>query len=143
MQIHRPESWPVTAAEAIALQQTLAPEVLTADCLPDPIRRVAGVDAGFEANGQIARAAVVVLSFPELTPVDGHSCGARRRFPTYRVCCHFGKCRRRWMPSPDFKPCRMSSFATDKDSPIPGDLALPATWEPFAIAPQLALPNPD
>jgi len=70
MQIQFPESWPKTAAEAIALQQTLAPQVITQDQLPDPIRRVAGVDAGYEEEGQITRAAVVVLSFPDLTPID-------------------------------------------------------------------------
>ncbi|MGB3309267.1 MAG: deoxyribonuclease V [Nodosilinea sp.] len=70
MQIQVPEHWPTTAAEAIALQQTLAPQIVLQDRLPDPIRYVAGVDAGFEDAGQTTRAAVVVLSFPDLTPVD-------------------------------------------------------------------------
>lgn len=70
MHIQFPKSWPTTAAEAIALQQTLAPQVILADRFSQPIRHVAGVDAGFEDNGQTTRAAVVVLSFPELTPVD-------------------------------------------------------------------------
>lgn len=70
MQIQFPDAWPTTAAAAIALQQSLAPQVITEDQLPHPIRRVAGVDAGFEDAGQITRAAVVVLAFPELTPVD-------------------------------------------------------------------------
>ncbi|MFQ4137501.1 deoxyribonuclease V [Nodosilinea sp. PGN35] len=70
MQIQFPERWPTTPAEAIALQQALAPQVVLQDRLPDPIRYVAGVDAGFEDEGQTTRAAVVVLSFPDLTPVD-------------------------------------------------------------------------
>ena len=70
MQIQFPERWPTTAAEAIALQQTLAPQVILQDRTPNPIRFVAGIDAGFEDNGQTTRAAVVVLSFPDLTPVD-------------------------------------------------------------------------
>ncbi|WOD41358.1 deoxyribonuclease V [Nodosilinea sp. E11] len=70
MQIQFPERWPTTLAEAIALQQTLAPQIILQDRLPDPIRYVAGVDAGFEDGGETTRAAVVVLSFPDLTPVD-------------------------------------------------------------------------
>ena len=70
MQIQFPKHWPTTPAEAIALQQALAPQVIHEDRLPDPIRFVAGVDAGFEDEGETTRAAVVVLSFPDLTPVD-------------------------------------------------------------------------
>jgi len=70
MQIHYPDAWPTTAAEAIALQQHLRSQVITTDRLPQPIRHVAGIDAGFEHNGSITRAAVVVLSFPDLQPVD-------------------------------------------------------------------------
>ncbi|MEA5448173.1 deoxyribonuclease V [Leptolyngbya sp. CCNP1308] len=70
MQIQFPDRWPTTPAEAIALQQTLAPQVVLEDRIPNPIRYVAGVDAGFEDEGKTTRAAVVVLSFPDLTPVD-------------------------------------------------------------------------
>ena len=70
MEIQFPESWPTTAAEAIALQQTLATRVIATDQLPQAIQYVAGVDAGFEDNGQTTRAAVVVLSFPDLSPVE-------------------------------------------------------------------------
>lgn len=70
MEIQFPESWPKTAAEAIALQQQLAPQVVITDDLPASITTVAGVDAGFEDQGQTTRAAVVVLSFPDLTPID-------------------------------------------------------------------------
>lgn len=62
--------WPTSVPEAIALQTTLAPHVITQDQLPASIRLVAGIDAGFEDNGQTTRAAVVVLSFPDLVPVD-------------------------------------------------------------------------
>jgi deoxyribonuclease V len=70
MQITFPDRWPQTAAAAIALQQQLRSQVVLTDRLPHPVRYVAGVDAGFEANGTITRAAVVVLSFPDLKPVD-------------------------------------------------------------------------
>lgn len=61
--------WQVTPAEARAIQETLRGRVETADRLP-PIRHVAGVDVGFEADGHITRAAVVVLRYPALTSVD-------------------------------------------------------------------------
>jgi len=65
-----PASWPTHAEAAIALQRQLRPQIITVDRLPDTVRYVAGVDAGFEQQGTITRAAVVVLSFPDLTPVD-------------------------------------------------------------------------
>jgi len=63
--IHHPHAWNVSPAEAIALQQRLRNEVIAGDELGE-VRRVAGVDVGFEEQGRITRAAVVVLSFPEL-----------------------------------------------------------------------------
>jgi len=65
-----PPSWPQTPAEAIALQNELRSQVRLTDELRSPIQLVAGVDAGFEENGQITRAAVAVLEFPSLQLVD-------------------------------------------------------------------------
>lgn len=65
-----PDPWPTDAASAIALQRQLRSQINTTDQLPNVIRHVAGVDAGFEQQGTMTRAAVVVLSFPDLTPVD-------------------------------------------------------------------------
>ncbi|MEK7322086.1 MAG: deoxyribonuclease V [Pseudomonadota bacterium] len=62
--------WNVSPAEAIALQQRLRGEVIARDELGE-VRRIAGVDVGFEEQGRITRAAVVVLSFPDLT-VEEH-----------------------------------------------------------------------
>ncbi|MFP5465297.1 MAG: deoxyribonuclease V [Gammaproteobacteria bacterium] len=59
--------WPQTPAQAIALQRELAGRVLRVDDVGS-VRRVAGVDVGFPGGGQIARAAVAVLSFPDLRP---------------------------------------------------------------------------
>lgn len=58
-------SWNVTPAEAIALQQALRGRVILADRL-GAVRRVAGVDVGFEADGTVTRAAVAVLAYPGL-----------------------------------------------------------------------------
>jgi deoxyribonuclease V len=57
--------WPTTIAEAIVLQQTLRSQVITTDQLGE-VHTVAGVDVGFEASGAITRAAIAVLSFPDL-----------------------------------------------------------------------------
>lgn len=61
--------WDVTPAEAVAIQQRLRGRVETADRL-GPVARVAGVDVGFEDGGQVTRAAVAVLSFPDLDLVE-------------------------------------------------------------------------
>lgn len=61
--------WDLTPAEAIALQKRLAAAVSTRDEAGE-VRLVAGVDAGFEDGNRVTRAAVVVLTFPELEPVE-------------------------------------------------------------------------
>lgn len=62
-------SWDLTPAQAIALQKELAAQVITEDRLSPPAT-VAGVDVGFEDHGKIARAAVAVLRFPDLSLID-------------------------------------------------------------------------
>ncbi|MFO1422962.1 MAG: deoxyribonuclease V [Candidatus Competibacteraceae bacterium] len=57
--------WTLGPAEAVALQRELRAHLLLTDRL-GPVRRVAGVDVGFEANGTVTRAAVAVLRYPEL-----------------------------------------------------------------------------
>jgi deoxyribonuclease V len=62
-------SWDLPTKEAMALQARLASQVIPKTTFdPDAVRTVAGVDVGFRGN--VARAAVVVLAFPELEPVD-------------------------------------------------------------------------
>jgi deoxyribonuclease V len=58
-------AWPLTVEEAIAIQEQLRDEIITSDQL-GTVQYVAGVDMGFEAAGTISRAAVAVLSFPDL-----------------------------------------------------------------------------
>lgn len=62
-------SWNLSQREAIALQQELAGRVITRDQLEE-VRYVAGVDVGFEDQNRITRAAIAVLSFPELEHCD-------------------------------------------------------------------------
>ncbi len=61
----------------MAIQDELRTRVETVDRLP-PIHHVAGVDVGYEQGGQVTRAAVVVLTYPELQPMDS----ALARLPT-------------------------------------------------------------
>ena len=65
MKISQRHDWPLTAEAAIAIQDQLRGEVITKDQL-GTVQYVAGVDMGFEAEGTISRAAVAVLSFPDL-----------------------------------------------------------------------------
>jgi deoxyribonuclease V len=61
-------TWPPTPAQAIALQRQLAGRVRQVDEV-GTVRCVAGVDVGFPGGGRLARAAVAVLSFPDLQPL--------------------------------------------------------------------------
>jgi deoxyribonuclease V len=61
--------WALSPAEARETQRRLAERVEREDCL-GPVHTVAGVDVGFEAGGSITRAAVVVLDFPSLAPLE-------------------------------------------------------------------------
>ncbi|WP_414526798.1 deoxyribonuclease V [Nodularia chucula] len=70
MKIYQHHSWPVTQIEAIAIQENLRNQVIPSDQLPQPVQYVAGVDMGFASNGTISRAAVAVLSFPDLQVVE-------------------------------------------------------------------------
>lgn len=70
MNIAYPDRWPKTPAEAIALQIELRSQICLEDELPSTVQYVAGVDAGFESDGTVTRAAVAVLEFPSLALVD-------------------------------------------------------------------------
>lgn len=80
MQIPHIPHWPDTIAEARTQQERLRNRVITEDRL-GPVRHVAGVDVGFEDEGRVTRAAVAVLSFPGLEPVDEAIARQPTRFP--------------------------------------------------------------
>ncbi|MEW8506725.1 MAG: deoxyribonuclease V [Candidatus Thiodiazotropha sp.] len=61
--------WNLTPSEAVALQNRLSDQVVARDCY-GTLRRIAGVDVGFEERGLITRAAVSVLSYPDLQPIE-------------------------------------------------------------------------
>jgi deoxyribonuclease V len=61
--------WDITPKQAVEIQKQLANQVLIQDDFTN-IETVAGVDVGFEQKNTIARSAVAVLSFPDLTLID-------------------------------------------------------------------------
>ncbi|GIV95604.1 MAG: endonuclease V [Herpetosiphonaceae bacterium] len=63
------EGWPKSFEEAIAIQQRLRHNVERQDRLGS-VQTVAGLDLGFVEGGTVARAAAVVLSFPDLELLD-------------------------------------------------------------------------
>lgn len=62
------------------MQERLAAQVVVQDRL-GPVRHVAGIDIGFEEGGRITRAAVALLSFPELALVESALARLPTRFP--------------------------------------------------------------
>ncbi len=64
--LHR---WDVSPAEARAIQQRLRQRLILEDDF-GPVATVAGVDVGFEDDGTLARAAVVVLDHADLAVVE-------------------------------------------------------------------------
>ncbi len=69
MKIEPRHEWALTAEAAIVIQQELRQEVVTQDQF-GTVRYVAGIDVGFEQDGAITRAAVAVLTYPELEFCD-------------------------------------------------------------------------
>jgi deoxyribonuclease V len=63
--------WNLSPTDAIALQKELAQRVILEDHVGD-VHYVAGVDMAINENNNMARAAVVLLSYPELEMVERH-----------------------------------------------------------------------
>jgi deoxyribonuclease V len=69
MIFHHQHPWAVTPAQARAIQNELRAHVIRKDAF-GAVKYVAGVDVGFEDGGAVTRAAVVVLSFPDLQLIE-------------------------------------------------------------------------
>lgn len=70
MKITLLHDWKISPQQAIELQKQLAYEVIAEDDFEEPIKTVAGIDLGYDADSNISRAVVVVLSFPELELIE-------------------------------------------------------------------------
>ncbi|HLB29643.1 MAG TPA: deoxyribonuclease V [Dehalococcoidia bacterium] len=71
--------WYVAPEEAVAIQRRLAAQVVRQGS-PGPVRRVAGADISVDRDGH-GRGAVVVLSYPELEPLEVQTAEAAVPFP--------------------------------------------------------------
>jgi deoxyribonuclease V len=80
MQIPIINYWPTTAEEAVAIQNDLRSRVITTDRL-GPVKLVAGVDVGFESGGEVTRAAIVILTFPDLQVIEHAIAKLPTQFP--------------------------------------------------------------
>ncbi len=80
MKICLRHAWDLAPKEAMALQSRMAAKVIRRD-KHGPVRRVAGVDVGFEDGGATTRAAVAVLAFPSLQLETSSIARLPTRFP--------------------------------------------------------------
>jgi deoxyribonuclease V len=85
MRLQQLHAWDISPSEAIALQKELAPRVVRVGG-PSDVRLVAGADVAFPERtrgwaGGVARAAVVLMSYPEMAVVEQHVIEAPVAFP--------------------------------------------------------------
>ncbi len=80
LRLEHTHRWDVTATEAVVIQNRLRGFIVTEDD-SGPVETVAGVDVGFEEEGRITRAAVAVLAYPSLQPLDEAVARQPTRFP--------------------------------------------------------------
>jgi deoxyribonuclease V len=84
MNVRELHGWDLTPDAARKLQEELAPQVVRAGG-PTEVRAVAGIDVGLPAVGpageRVARAAVVLDRYPELTPIESISADRPLTFP--------------------------------------------------------------
>lgn len=70
MRVLKLHEWDISTTEAGRLQRDLAASVVRSRSSFSPPRYVAGVDVGVDRVRKTGRAAVVVLTFPQLAPVE-------------------------------------------------------------------------
>jgi len=80
MKIQHLHSWQVSPAQAQEMQRRLAPQVSRRNELPNH-HLIAGVDISSQSPRGLARGAVVVLRYPELTVVETATAEAELGFP--------------------------------------------------------------
>ena len=81
MKIIAKHDWNLSPSEAVGLQKQLSAEVVGEDAFPEPIKTVAGIDLGYDANADKSRAVVVVLSFPDLQLLESSEAILPIQFP--------------------------------------------------------------
>lgn len=72
--------WPSTTKDARQIQDTFCKRVIRSSKI-SKVSLVAGVDIGFENQGKISRAAIVILSYPELELIEKQITRVKTTFP--------------------------------------------------------------
>jgi len=80
MKITHLHQWPSTFEDAKLIQEKFRSHVIASSRL-NKVRYVAGIDIGFENQGKVTRAAIAVLSFPDLELVEQQVVRDKTRFP--------------------------------------------------------------
>lgn len=108
-------------------QQQLAASVERADRLDrDPPALIGGADVGFEQEGEVTRAAMVLLTGLSLSWWSIRWRGSPPLCPIFPAFSRFAKRLRCWRRGSSFRKNRTCSSLTDTAFPIPGDWASPA-----------------
>lgn len=108
-------------------QQQLAASVERADRLDrDPPALIGGADVGFEQEGEITRAAMVLLTWPELELVEYQVARVATSMPYIPGFLSFRKRLRCWRRGSSFRKNRTCCSLTDTAFLIPGDWESPA-----------------
>jgi deoxyribonuclease V len=102
----RLHAWNLKPDAAAALQLALAGQVIRTDQLKGEVRRVAGVDMAINEENGMARAAVVLLSYPELEPLERHVYEEPIRMPYVPGLLSFREI-----------PCILGAFAHLREQP--------------------------
>ncbi len=98
-------AWNLQQSEAIALQRELAKRVVREDRL-DEVHHIAGVDMAINEENGMARAAVVLLTYPALEVVEQHVYEEPVRMPYIPGLLSFRE-----------TPCILGAFALLKQQP--------------------------
>lgn len=80
MKLPQLQTWPNTTEEARIIQEELRSKVIRENQL-ETVQYVAGVDVGYDSKNNISRAAVVVLSFPDLQLLEHAISETQTTFP--------------------------------------------------------------
>ncbi len=98
--------WNLQPEEAIALQREMASRVIRTDEFTGEVHRIAGVDMAINENNGMARAAVVLLNYPELEIVERHVYEESIRMPYIPGLLSFREI-----------PCILGAFARLREQP--------------------------
>ncbi|WP_141674729.1 deoxyribonuclease V [Gilliamella sp. Fer1-1] len=63
------------------IQQTLAKQIKLTDAFNQSVKFIGGTDVGFENGGDITRAAIVILTYPDFNVVEHHIARIKTQFP--------------------------------------------------------------